>query len=228
MTSQAYSDLSGRLEEVRVLSSLDPVRSGDLSKPATGNALCRASLVLLSSHLEGYLEDLVSEAIDTLVAHATPAHRLPLLLRAVHTEEHLRVIELVKDRNSRATKIEAMFASESSLWSSGARLTASMVRAKAVCGQMSNPGSREVRQFLEIVGVDIDSHLVMHDSMDLLNRVNGLVNRRNAVAHGEVDASATAGDVDAYLELVESLGRHVDDAVALAVQGICGTPILPW
>jgi hypothetical protein len=185
-------------------------------------------LVLLAAHLEGYLEDLVTEAIDALVAQATPAEQLPLILRSIHVEEHLRQIEPVKDRNARAQKIERMFATESALWSSGTPITAKMVRAKAVCLEMSNPGSREVRQFLEIIGVDIDAYLSAQGQKDLLGRVNGLVGRRNAVAHGEATASATAGDVDDYLVLVEDLGREVDDAVAISVQDICGSPTLPW
>src|SRR5262245_26440103 len=94
------------------------------------NALTRACILLLSAHLEGYLEDLVTEALDLLVHHATIVEDLPLLLRAIHVEEHLRGIEVLQDRNARATRIESMLATETTLWTTGNKLQSGMLRPK--------------------------------------------------------------------------------------------------
>ena len=198
MTSSAFSDLTGRLHEVRLLCQLDPLRSGDLDQLNTTNAINRACIILLSAHLEGFLEDLVVEAIDALVDGTAKVEQLPLVFRALHAEEHLRVIEPIKDRKARAPRIEQMFKGESELWLAGKPLQATMVRAKMVCGEMTNPGSREIRQFLELLGVDIELCLAITGKDELLNQINGLVGRRNAIAHGEVNASATSTDVDNY------------------------------
>lgn len=230
MRSIALTDLSTRLEEVRHLARMDPARNLDevpQSRMAS-NAVNRGCIVLLCAHLEGFLEDLVVEALDTLAQLGTPVAQLPLSLRALHVEEHLRTIESMKDRNARAPRIEKMFQSEAGLWATGSCLTTSMLRPKTVCAEMSNPGSREVRQFLRILDVDIDQHLRDIESIDLLGRVNGLVSIRNAIAHGDQEAKATYSDVDRYLELVEQLATAIEAATAATVQRICNLAELPW
>jgi hypothetical protein len=206
---------------------MDPLRSGYSDDVATGNAINRACVVLLCAHLEGFLEELVTEAIDSLVGRAM-VERLPLTLRALHAEEHLREIEPTRDRSKRAPKIERMFKEESFLWSSGQVLEAAMVRPKAVCAEMSNPSSREVRQFLELLGIDIEQYLTNIGQESLLGKINGLVALRNSIAHGEVTASATAADVDQYLNVVGELGRSIDEAVGLAVMRMCNMTSVRW
>lgn len=226
--SLSLQDLVARLDEVRLLAAEDPVRQGNLSAAPLSNAINRACVVLLSAHLEGFLEDLVTEALDALVRLGASVEQLPVLLRAVHAEEHLRPLEPVKDRNSRAAKIERLFAQEGDLWTAGSVLQASMMRSSAVCREMANPGSKEIRQFLEFVGVDIGQHLQAAGQQALLSQTNSLVAKRNAIAHGETSAAATPTDIDDYVRLLVDLGREVDQAVALAVQNTCAAATTPW
>ncbi len=228
MSSAALKDLAGRLAEVQLLARLDPARRGDTSQAPLSNAVTRASLVLLSAHLEGFLEDVVTEALDALVANAPVVDELPLLLRAIHVEEHLRGIEPIKDRNARAPRIAALFVEEGELWRAGGALKPGMVRHRTVCSEMDNPGSRQVRQFLELLGVDIAAHLGDEGSDALLGQIDGLVGRRNAIAHGEATSKATFTDVDVYLQTVEELARHVDEAIAQSIRRVCRLKTLPW
>ncbi|MGI5420486.1 MAE_28990/MAE_18760 family HEPN-like nuclease [Actinomadura luteofluorescens] len=228
MTSTALADLATRLAEIRLLSQLDPMRSGDTSQPMVSNSINRSCIVLLSAHLEGFLEDIAAEAVDCFVANKACVDDLPLILRALHVEDHLRDLELIRDKNSRAPKIELMFSLESPLWRPGATLDATMVRAKTVCSQMDNPGSREIRQFLALLDVNIGQHLKDAGLADLLGRINGLVAKRNAIAHGEVSASATHVDVNEYVALVQDLAREIDAAVGSSSMRICKLTTLPW
>lgn len=227
--SDSLSDLQRRLDEVRLLTGQDPERVGRAPNRSLSNALSRSCLVLLSAHLEGYLEDVAVEAIDYLTSEAVAVERLPLLFRALHAEEHLRDLEPMKDRNARAPRIERLFAEESALWGVGMSLAPGMVRAVTVCAEMDNPGSKEIKRFLQLIGVDdIDDYLSVSGAPGLLGQVNGLVAKRNAIAHGELSALATYGDVDNYVTLVDDLARHVDRAIAFAVQSTCQTAITPW
>lgn len=226
--SEALRDLSNRLGEVSLLTSLDPSRVGDVSKPDQSNALTRACILLLSAHLEGYLEDLVAEAIDLLVQNATAVDDLPLLLRALHVEEHLRKIEVLQDRNVRAPRISAMLTDEAALWTAGNKVTTGMLRPKMVCAEMSNPGSREICQFLRLIGTDVEAYLKAVGNLPLLHQVNGLVGRRNAIAHGNASTSAAYTDIDQYLSTVSCLSHELDAAVAKQLQSICRLPTLPW
>ena len=226
--SGALLDLSTRLDEVRLLTSLDPSRVGDVTQPDKSNALTRACILLLSAHLEGYLEDLVTEALDLLVHHAATVDDLPLLLRAIHVEEHLRRIEVVQDRNAPAPRISAMLAAETALWTAGNRLQAGMLRPKMVCAEMNNPGAREICQFLKLIGTDVEAYLTAVGNLPVLHQVNGLVGRRNAIAHGDASTSAAYTDIENYISVVGDLSRELDAAVAQQLQTICRLPTLPW
>ena len=229
MTSPARVDLVSRLEEVRLLSSQDPQRlisgAGDI---ALSNAISRACIVLLSAHLEGYLEDLVTVAMDALVGHSAIVDDLPLLLRTVHMEEHLAPIEGMADRNARAPRIQTMVIDEMPLWTVGNTLQATMLNQATVCKEMNNPGSTEVRKFLELVGVDIEPYLESRSMTGLFRQINSLVGIRNAIAHGNTTSSTTFTDVDRYILSVTEIGDLIDQAVAESVQAICNLPVLPW
>jgi hypothetical protein len=191
------------------------------------NAVNRACLLLLSAHLEGFVEDVVTESLDELVSQRAVVDDLPLLLRALHVEDHLRVLEPMKDRNARAPRIQRLFDAEVLLWTSGTQLERTMVRIKTVCGQMSNPGSTELRHFLELMGVDLASFLDSEGEMALLGQVDGLVARRNAIAHGD-PTGATSQEIYEYIIAVESMARMIDAALAQSLQGICRSSTLPW
>ena len=227
MTSRAFVELKERLKEVRTLASVDPTRAGETAQPGLSNAVNRGSLVLLSAHLEGFLEDVMTEALDALVTNRADVDRLPLLLRSVHAEEHLRDLEPMRDRNARAPRIERLFAEELNLWTSGNTLEATMIRHKTVCSEMDNPGSRQIRQFLDILSVDIREHLENEGKSALLQQVDGLVARRNSIAHGGA-SSATYVDVDAYMVAVEDIAYQIDSAIAVSIQDLCVLPTRPW
>jgi RiboL-PSP-HEPN len=228
MSSRSFLDLTDRLAEVRALAGLDPSRSADESQPKISNAVNRACILLLSAHLEGFLEDLVQDALDYIVSVASPVERLPLALRALHAEKHLREIEPIKDRNIRAPRIQKLFMDEAALWTVGSVVQAAMIKPAVVRAEMSNPGSAEIKSFLRYLDVDIEEFLKLNGEIHLLGRVNGLVLRRNQVAHGEVNATATPVDVDGYISVVADLCRHIEDAVAAAVRRLCQLSVPPW
>jgi hypothetical protein len=227
MTSQAFSDLGDRLKEVELLSLLDPTRSGKTGQEATGNAINRGCIVLLCAHLEGFIEDIATEAIDIMIGRAR-VEDVPLLFRSLHAEDHLRSLEPIKDYKARAPRIKKMFETESDLWVAGKVLQPTMVRAKMVCDEMSNPGSKEIRQFLELLDVDIEEYLTNIAQSGLLSSANGLVARRNAIAHGEVTAIPTFIDVDQYIVSVRELARCIDDALGVSIKEMCGLTSAPW
>jgi len=229
MTSAALTKMAARLDEVIVLSATDPRINDPRSSNATlSGAVNRACVVLLSAHLEGYLEDVALEALDVFITEAICVDDLPLLLRAVHAEDHLGVLEQMKDRKARAPRIQDLLQSELGLWQPGNRLATPMLRASTLSKQMSNPGSREMRSFLELVGVDLKDWLQRTSDMPLLGDADGLVARRNAIAHGEVSASVTSADVSRYIISVETLSRSIDEAVAERLMQICSLHVRPW
>ena len=235
MPSQALLALADRLSEVRLLTTRDPIRQKPLVRDRArqrervrlANAVNRASIVLLTSHLEGFIEDLMLESLDYLVNSGCQVEALPDLLRSLHAEQHLKVIEAIQDRKARAPRIAKMIQTEQYLWRDGEVLAAPMLRGELVVAEMSNPGSREIARFLELIGVaDLESACASQQAD--LGAINGLVQRRNSVAHGEPEATCTATDIDTYLRLVEQIGAVIDAAVAHSIKSMTGSTSFPW
>jgi hypothetical protein len=228
MTSTAFADLRSRLDEVKLLSTTDPLRADASGDTQLSNAVCKGCLVLLSAHLEGYVEDLATVALDEMVRHSLPVERVPLILRALHVEHHLVALEPMRDRNARAPRIETLFARESQLWNTGRTLDNSMLDARVVCAEMTNPGSGEIASFFKLFGIDLKDALIRRGADDLLGRINGLIARRNEIAHGELQAKATPNDVDTYLQLTEQLATLMDEVMSEGLQAACSLATRPW
>jgi hypothetical protein len=72
------------------------------------------------------------------------------------------------------------------------------------------------------------SSVVQPPSVPRPPQVNGLVGRRNAIAHGDASTTAAYTDIDRYLIVVSDLSRELDAAVAHQLQSICRLATLPW
>ena len=79
-----------------------------------------------------------------------------------------------------------------------------------------------------ILGVDIFNHLDSLGKQHLLGQIDGLVGRRNAIAHGEVLVTCAYTDVDHSLVVVQDFAREADAGAARSVQSTCALHTLPW
>lgn len=71
MRSKSHNNLHKRLQDLAQLYAAHTARAGTSAGRKYGvDALNRAGLVLLSAHLEGFIEDLVKETIDVIIANS--------------------------------------------------------------------------------------------------------------------------------------------------------------
>jgi RiboL-PSP-HEPN len=225
--SSALEALVGpRLEEVRALVALRPGGRSRIES-AQGFAVNRAAVVLLCAHLEGFIEDLVGDCVDSLNSRRPDPARLPVVLKAAHVMSEVSVISLMTDVEKRAWRIERMFADSRHLWE--AAELAYQLRVEVVTGEMSNPGAPEIARVLALLGMeDVFVGVTLPDEADIEKRVNELVGVRNSIAHGGADTKVTDDQVNRYVEAVEYLGRALDSSAASTVQHICESRELPW
>jgi len=74
MASRAYHNLFARLDDIEQLMAAHEAVGGTERGRRFGLvALNRASVLLLSAHLEGYLEELMAEALDTVHTGLSPS-----------------------------------------------------------------------------------------------------------------------------------------------------------
>src|SRR4051812_16955291 len=95
--SRAYCRLTERFDEVRLLLGLcsSPDTEPNAHRSAAGKdaALLRGALVLLCSHLEGFFEDLIEEALRVFNFQAPKVTAIPLTIRQKQVTYRLRMAE---------------------------------------------------------------------------------------------------------------------------------------
>jgi len=219
MPFSALTELDKRLEEVRALQSLNPVAVGSL--PATkgaaqaDTAVNRASVVLLCSHLEAFVEQLLSEGVDTLLISPLPRDRISNQLRYKHGIRGVREVADISNADSFAQSFAGLISQNSAL------LTSPMVRrqdvdADLLCQDFADPRPDKIFGLFGVLGLSKREMIAAFGSYRLsqavVARVGSLVSVRHEIAHGG-SLQATRGDVVGYMAAVRLLGSRLDLAV---------------
>lgn len=229
MASPALANLrSSRIPELRALLALRPRRDRlDPASVTTADAVNRACVVVLSAHLEGFVEDLIDDIIDALNSNGPATRDIPTILLGTHVSDELSTIASMTDPYRQADRIRAMFVTYSPLWLSE-NLSPGNLRSEAVTATLGNPGAKEIARALGLVGMSaVFVSIQMPRGADPEKRLNELVGIRNAIAHGGWP-SLTDAQVDSYVSSVEAICEGLHGAAAIHVQQVCQLPTLPW
>ncbi len=154
MASSALLELrEQRIPEVRSLLALRPTRQlSDASAVRGADAVNRASVVVLTAHLEGYVEDLVSDVVDELNRKQPVTADIPLVLLAEHVTKELDTIADMQDRDKRAHRVATLFRGQSMLWLDP-HLSRGALDANAITAGLSNPGAKEIGRVFGLLGM---------------------------------------------------------------------------
>ncbi|MYA32878.1 MAG: hypothetical protein F4Y33_04330 [Gemmatimonadales bacterium] len=200
---------------------------GPLENVPAARALCRAAIVLLSSRIEGYVEDLAEVISFRVVDRQVSKQSLSPRLLYYCSKDIIDHIRETKDPDRVAEKIATLFRRDQDVWSDGESFSEELPFERIVSG-FSTPRFEEIRKFIARFGYedyrkDLAGEL-RADYLPCVNMVDNVVEQRNKIAHGNVGASATAADVRSMLELVQVFCRATDVVVGNWFRGL-GCPI---
>ena len=229
MPSPALQTLRGqRLPEVQaLLAARPPSASLQVAARTTAQAINRAGVVLLTAHLEGFVEDLVVDMIDELNKAQPSTGRIPKVLLAAHVIEELTTIAKMTDPQARADRIERLFRGQASLWLDYT-LKSGSLKSAPVTATLGNPGAKEIARILALLGMgNVFSQVQLPDGGDPEKRINEIVGIRNAIAHG---GGPAVGDqqIDSYAASVDAVAASLEREAAAHLQAISGISTLPW
>jgi RiboL-PSP-HEPN len=229
VASPALTSLRGsRLAEVRALLRLRPERvPGDRASVAAADAVNRASVVVLVAHVEGFIEDLIDDAIDLINSNTPATADVPLELLAMQVAPELNMIAQMQDVSKRASRTRDLFIAHAPLWLD-ANLAPGRLSAETIAANLDNPGAKQVARVLGFLGMsDVFANVQLPDAADPAKRLNEMVGVRNSIAHG---GSPSVGDDQAlaYVDSVEAIGDGLEHEVARHVQVLCRLQALPW
>lgn len=213
---------------MRALLRLRPNRApGDAASVAAANAVNRASVVVLVAHIEGFIEDLIDDAIDVLNSKEPATADLPLELLAMHVAPELNTVAGMQDVSKRASRTRDLFLAHGPLWLD-ANLALGRLSAERITENLDNPGAKQVARVLGFLGMsEVFADLELPDEADPVKRLNEMVGVRNSIAHGGFP-SVLDDQASNYVDSVEAIGDGLEQAVGRHVQLLCRLQALPW
>lgn len=183
-----------------------------------GNALCRASVVLLVSHFESYLKSLAESFVDSMSEGNLESRQIPLQLRDLHTVPRLAEIAQSKDLVQRA-KLLRQLPQTMSLWNDAAKPPKGTLNAQLLARAVTSANWVVIDQLFECMGSTnkiCEGDLDIRTSDDEIHSVSiklslvDVVQCRNDIAHGDSARKPTVADVTRYVEFLTSMADRLE------------------
>lgn len=227
MASSALRALFAALPEAEALLRAEkPLRP--LGQSEVGSAIRRASTVALSSFYERYLYQVNEEAVDAINAASVSGNVLPVQLRLVHTKSSVDSLSQTRwDGERRVLALERFVREEAWLWTSSA---SGMLEHGRLLEFMSAPKPKEVSRYFRYWDIpDIFSAITRkpHVRTKLYVTLVDLVDKRNAIAHGDPEVVPTYRDVIGYRSVVKLFCERVDRTIARRIAELTAAN-RPW
>ncbi|OBF31122.1 hypothetical protein A5719_04620 [Mycolicibacterium peregrinum] len=187
----------------------------------------RACVVLLCSHYERYLYGLNESLIDVLNQTAPR----PDLLRSQMLLRQIKVpleILTTRDWTQREDQLKELFKKYNSHWTPGAGVTG--LDADANIAWMKSPKVKDVLRLFKMFGIDdIIFAVTRTDSArrDLKRELQGLVDARNGIAHGDQTIQPSGPELTKYLDSVARFCGRADKYASQSLSKQLGIA-RPW
>lgn len=213
MTSKSREKFEERIKEIELLQTLlNPTLKEDENERKKSNSINRACLVLLCSHFEGYLEDRLIEFLDTLKENIVDCKLIPPIIKVKICKQDLAMLEN-KDTNVLIERIPIFIEKYWEIWHSDDVMKPDNFPIIDYDDwKIGNPGSRKLEQALKGIGIDdMWGKIKFHaENRILKGDLDALVDRRNNIAHGHLESSATSNDVRRYIDTMTQLINEID------------------
>ena len=224
--SPVYSSLIVRLEEVKRLTSLAEVSGrgkATSANMATVDALCRGGIVLMSSHLEGYVKGLAERGIEMIAKNNVPKATLESEFRYHLSRDLIEEIQQSIHPDSISSRIEAFLERDMLIWNSDAAFVSPLPHDAFISG-IAAPNHDNIKKLFRRFGYssfegDLGKNL-KGDLPACRNMVNQIVDRRNKIAHGDPIIGATPQDLRDMQKWLLKYCRTTDKVVCDWFKGI--------
>lgn len=148
--TEAYSGFLHRLSEIDAINRVAVQHTKQLGKKndaLTANALCRANIVLLSSHLEGYIEDLAEIILDRIFHKSMQKSKLAQRFLYYFSKDLLDRLNDTNDPDRIATKMKELIHRDADIWSDHP-VFCSELPSERFIHYFSNPKYERIKKFI--------------------------------------------------------------------------------
>lgn len=217
--SAAYSDLTVRLDEV---GRITKAAKGNEAKKPLGSqthlvsALCRGGIVLLSSHIEGYIADLNELILEQLVKKKVSIKKLSPGFCYYHSRDILNEISETSEPEKISKKLKLLHSRDSFVWDDEDIFLKPLDDERFMKG-FSTPKPEYIYSLFRRYGCsnlkgDIAKSLARQFYFHQ-NNVETTVHLRNQIAHGDHSITQTPEDLKRLTESTKIFCREIDNSV---------------
>ncbi|WP_346354990.1 MAE_28990/MAE_18760 family HEPN-like nuclease [Azotosporobacter soli] len=191
----------------------------------------RGAIVLLYSHLEGYIEDVIEESVEYLNRACIKSNQLPGRLKIANCEKVIAEISATTDPVKKEQLIEALIINNYPFWSDG-ELPPAKLEADFLTSDFANPSPRKIEKLLKKMGIEKIFSEMFNLGFNkrrvgtLSTKIEALAEIRHDIAHGNFATACTDDDLIDYLKSVKLFCRCLDAKIGLHLEEI--TKEFPW
>ncbi|MCL5290717.1 MAG: MAE_28990/MAE_18760 family HEPN-like nuclease [Firmicutes bacterium] len=212
---------------LRTVSPLDTsVRTAHLSAP-----VIRAGIVLLFSHIEGYIEDVVQEAIDKINNSGINVSTLPYNLRVAHCMPTIQEITKITDPEKLDEALKILMQSNYHFWF-GDTLPPIKLETDCLTKNFANPSYEHIDKLFRNLGIRrffgslYSLGFKPQKIQAIKSTLDTLASLRHDIAHGNFSTSCSFLDLCRHIVVVNVFCEAVDARLGLHIKSLTGT--FPW
>lgn len=207
----AYSNFLECTKEIKLL--IKTAKSFGIKNPDTVNALCRGSVVLLCSHLEGYMEEIATIITERISAQKIKKNIIGDAFKYHNSKDFLSTIEETQNPNAKAQRLLALMQRDDHIWDSTDHYYKPL-NTDIIIGDFATPKYDNCRRLIKKFGYityhnDFNAHL-KGQAVIVRNMIDAVVNTRNDIAHGDNSVKPTPSEVQNMEELTKTFCRTTD------------------
>lgn len=230
MPSLALERLSDRLRDIDDLLAAHQVRGGrGRGRRWNVEALNRSAIVLCAAHLEGFIEDLFSESMQSILAGRPNVAAVPMEIRLLCLRPLATSVRDVRRPEQTEEALGRLLTQAINLGHPRRRLRPTDINVGAVLWEFSTPTPSAIDSLF--------GHLGMHELLNRLRwrgmrsarirqRLQELVDRRNEIAHGTIGVHVGRAEVAYFRAFLPRFSRLLDGTVRNHIRSFMGAD--PW
>jgi len=220
----AYSSFLTRLAEVETLRNLASEQESidAIAFSASINALCRGTIVLLSSHVEGFVKELGELTLERV--HSRAVGRATIVPQFFYhlSKDKLTELRDASEPETIAARVFEIVTRDLDLWSKLGPFPRALP-AELFNKGFANPAFAKIKTYFNRFGYSTFTNdlaaLLVANYQPTVNMVNHVVELRNKIAHGDTAVTETPADLAEMIRLIRTFCRSTDVVFARWCRG---------
>jgi hypothetical protein len=211
-----YGDFLDRLDEVNLLRSKAGRLARNKNAVACGaeiQALCRACIVLLSSHIEAYVKELGEHTLDKIYEKEVGRSKIAIQFFYHISKDKIENIKNGSNSEKIARNVHSFVSSDAAIWSTVGKFPVPISATDFNKG-FSNPKFDKIKTYLSRFGYSEFRYeffkTLGSSAQFMIGNLDQIVDTRNAIAHGDPSATKTPKEVEQMIDTAKSFCRYTD------------------